>query len=386
MIARPHPRPHPHPIRAWIIFCRVVDHFGDAGFCWRLCLALADRGAAHGIGQVTLVIDAPDVLQKIQGPVQQHAVRVLDWESVSALPQADVVIEAFGCNPPQAFIESLKPGAISITLDYLATEAWADQTHGRPSPRPNPLAHQRYWFNPGFSKKTGGLLHGQWRHISKAERQQWRKLLINAEVRGTKNQGSYSQLHSNNDHNTNDHSNNDHSNVFLVLAFGYPDAPWAALKEIMQQHLPAPFTRVVFWQPKGLEYSQTEFDQILQACDLNFVRGEDSFVRAHWAAAGPWQVPFIWQPYRQEQNAHEDKLAGWAQSILRLKTLAPLHHMHWSWNHLGGRDLQTDWKELVGHWQAVRHSLHRQCLKLAGRAGLEDQLIKLVKNVHKRHL
>jgi hypothetical protein len=31
---------------------------------------------------------------------------------------------------------------------------------------------------------------------------------------------------------------------------------------------------------------QEHYDELLWACDINFVRGEDSFVRAHWAA-GP---------------------------------------------------------------------------------------------------
>ncbi|HEY9041301.1 MAG TPA: elongation factor P maturation arginine rhamnosyltransferase EarP, partial [Rheinheimera sp.] len=36
---------------------------------------------------------------------------------------------------------------------------------------------------------------------------------------------------------------------------------------------------------------------------INFVRGEDSVIRAHWAGK-----PFIWQIYRQQQQAHLEKL------------------------------------------------------------------------------
>ncbi|HLO77902.1 MAG TPA: elongation factor P maturation arginine rhamnosyltransferase EarP, partial [Magnetospirillum sp.] len=48
---------------------------------------------------------------------------------------------------------------------------------------------------------------------------------------------------------------------------------------------------------------QDEFDQLLRACDLNLVRGEDSFVRAQWAGR-----PFVWHIYPQEDGAHEAKL------------------------------------------------------------------------------
>ena len=43
--------------------------------------------------------------------------------------------------------------------------------------------------------------------------------------------------------------------------------------------------------------------ELLWACDVNFVRGEDSFVRAHWAAR-----PMVWQIYPQDDHAHRVKL------------------------------------------------------------------------------
>jgi uncharacterized repeat protein (TIGR03837 family) len=48
---------------------------------------------------------------------------------------------------------------------------------------------------------------------------------------------------------------------------------------------------------------QNDFDALLWACDVNFVRGEDSFVRAQWAAK-----PFVWHIYPQSENAHHVKL------------------------------------------------------------------------------
>src|SRR5690606_38622434 len=51
---------------------------------------------------------------------------------------------------------------------------------------------------------------------------------------------------------------------------------------------------------------QDDFDRLLWSCDLNVVRGEDSLVRAIWAAR-----PMIWQPYIQEEDAHLVKLEAW---------------------------------------------------------------------------
>ncbi|MES2092150.1 MAG: elongation factor P maturation arginine rhamnosyltransferase EarP, partial [Pseudomonadota bacterium] len=49
--------------------------------------------------------------------------------------------------------------------------------------------------------------------------------------------------------------------------------------------------------------TQDNFDRLLWACDLNFVRGEDSAVRALWAGR-----PHVWHIYPQDDGVHEDKL------------------------------------------------------------------------------
>jgi hypothetical protein len=354
----------------WIIFCRVVDHFGDAGFCWRLAVALRQLG----IARVILVIDRLTVLDDLRGSQRVDGVVVLPWnlaeeqwdqKGVPPEHQADVVMEAFACNPPPAYLQSLRPEAQWITLDYLATEPWADAVHGQLSPSPvfnHPAAKTRRWAVPGFSAATGGLLHGSWRHITPTERRAWRARLAGQPI---------------------------DDDVFLVLAFGYPDAPWSALETLLAKDLPTGFSSYRFWTPKGLEYSQAEFDQILQACDLNFVRGEDSFVRAHWASAGPWQVPFIWQPYRQEDNAHGDKLAGWLNQMVCSPVLTPLEAVHWAWNGIrpSGADealtLAQAWRATMAGFDAVTHALHRACLGLAGRPSLEAHLVAMCIREHK---
>lgn len=358
------------------IFCRIVDYFGDAGFCWRLAVALKRLGASN----VNLIIDRVNILDELRGTQREQGVIVLPWNvtqerwekhGVPVQEQCDLLIEAFACNPPQTFLQSLPAHAQWITLDYLATEAWADDAHGKPSPAPkvnHPAAKTRRWWIPGFSKATGGLLHGSWRHISKKERTAWRAELA---------------------HNTGRPIGDD---TFLILGFGYEDAPWHELELIMrntQQHnsqqcLPKGFRDFAIWRPKGIQYSQQEFDEILQACDLNFVRGEDSFVRAHWAAASPWKVPFVWQPYRQENKAHGHKLAGWLNQIMCHPKLLPLQDLHWAFNGLRpteshtGLTLETAWADFVGRFEESRDQLHKACLRLSGEESLERGLLRVL--------
>ena len=105
----------------------MVDNYGDAGFCWRLAVALKRLGS----GRVLLVTDRLDILDALCGGQHMVGVSVLPWKPteegwrLNGVPtdqQADVLIEAFACDLPAVYLQSLKPDTRWITLDYLATE------------------------------------------------------------------------------------------------------------------------------------------------------------------------------------------------------------------------------------------------------------------------
>jgi len=78
--------------------------------------------------------------------------------------------------------------------------------------------------------------------------------------------------------------------------------------------------------------SQTDYDHLLWSCDLNFVRGEDSFVRAMWAGR-----PFVWQAYPQQDGAHAAKIDAFLDRFLATADsalAAPLRHGWHAWNGL----------------------------------------------------
>jgi uncharacterized repeat protein (TIGR03837 family) len=80
--------------------------------------------------------------------------------------------------------------------------------------------------------------------------------------------------------------------------------------------------------------TQNGFDEMLWACDLNFVRGEDSLVRALWAGQ-----PFIWHIYPQDDNAHHAKLEAFLDWIQAPESLRKAHRV---WNGVE-----------VGEWPAL---------------------------------
>ncbi|MFC3217280.1 elongation factor P maturation arginine rhamnosyltransferase EarP [Comamonas sp. JC664] len=94
---------------------------------------------------------------------------------------------------------------------------------------------------------------------------------------------------------------------------------------LVQQLLPQPLPSQV---QLLLPCSQPEFDEMLWSCDLNFVRGEDSLVRALWAGQ-----PFVWQIYPQGVNAHHAKLEAFLDW---LDAPGSLRQAHAAWNGIPG--------------------------------------------------
>ena len=93
-----------HPRRV-DVFCRVIDNLGDLGVCWRLCRVLADRGML-----VRLWADDTRPLAWMAPEPVRTGIEVFDWscacdpDGLDAMPPADLWIEAFGCNLPEAFV------------------------------------------------------------------------------------------------------------------------------------------------------------------------------------------------------------------------------------------------------------------------------------------
>jgi uncharacterized repeat protein (TIGR03837 family) len=98
---------------------------------------------------------------------------------------------------------------------------------------------------------------------------------------------------------------------------------------------------------------QIRYDELLWSCDINFVRGEDSIVRALWAGR-----PFVWQIYPQEARAHWVKLEAFLE---RYGASAPpsagnaARAMMRAWNGIGETNLglRAAWGDFVAQRRAL---------------------------------
>ncbi len=277
------------PDRAWVrwdIYCRVVDNFGDIGVCWRLAAQLASLGDT-----VRLVVDDASALAWMAPQRAQASPRVtvLPWPGPkTGDPAPDVVIEAFGCDLPEEALRAMPASdPVWINLEYLSAEDYVERSHGLPSPRSDGL--RKWFFYPGFTERTGGLLlePGLMQQRQRFDRDAW------LAGRGcTRRLGER-----------------------VVSLFSYDNpaiGPWLqSLGEAPTLLLLTPglAQRQVQATPPAVRtvrlpwLDQAGFDHLLWASDLNAVRGEDSLVRALWAGA-----PFLWQAYPQHDGAHAAKL------------------------------------------------------------------------------
>jgi uncharacterized repeat protein (TIGR03837 family) len=149
------------------LFCKVIDNFGDIGICWRLARQLEQE---HHI-TVTLWVDDLVSFKKICPELniekdQQtlHNICVRHWsnqdEQFCVNEIADIVIEFFGCDIPPAYIATMaqcQPLPVWINLEGLSAEEWVEGCHTLPSSHPQ-YSLTKYFFFPGFTQKTGGLL------------------------------------------------------------------------------------------------------------------------------------------------------------------------------------------------------------------------------------
>jgi len=404
----------------WDIFCKVIDNHGDLGVCWRLSRQLAERGHA-----VRLWVDDARALDWMAPGARQGAcanITVLPWtQPLAPLPDedADVWVEAFGCEIAPEFIAhriaaSIKPPPVWINLEYLSAESYVERTHALPSPvLHGPAAGWNKWFfYPGFTPRTGGLLResdllGQQAAFDRAAWRRSRGIADGAlaaslfcyeppalaELLARWRQGV--------------------EGVHLLVTAGRAAEAvrqavllpplrsggglgWgqAALEQAQQALLDAPpppsqpspvnggRSKTLLRQPphagegetgKGngaltLDWlpplPQTAYDELLWACDLNFVRGEDSLVRALWAGQ-----PFVWQIYPQHDGAHHAKLQAFLDW---LRAPASLRGFHRVWNGIDSAPLPApDWPEWRACVQAARQ-------RLLAQQDLASQLISFV--------
>lgn len=373
------------PRRHWDIFCRLVDNFGDIGVCWRLARDLSE----HHPVSVRLWIDRPEAFFMLQPslrgqtlPLALDHVEVCEWcEPFAPADAAEVVIEAFACELPAAYLEAMvaRPRRpVWVDLDYLSAEAWVGDFHGLGSAHPG-SGLQRYFFFPGFEHNTGGLLRepglfAQRDHFRNRE-QARRGFLAALGVEAGADETLLVSLFC--------YENEALPELLALWTNGDREVlllmPQGRALGCVAAFLGQPDLQVGEHHRRGrlriqvLPFSdQAGYDRLLWICDLNFVRGEDSFVRAQWAAR-----PCVWHIYRQDAGVHLVKLDAFLARYCEGLDEADARALRAFWRQWNlERSLAEAWPRLAAALPALQRQAQRWSDALSRQTDLASQLVQ----------
>lgn len=363
------------------LFCKVVDNYGDIGICWRLARQLQRE---HGVA-VTLWVDDLETFKRICPGLNTLAetqsidgIVIRHWRAQDSgfMPRdvADIVIEFFACNIPEGYIEAMaqcEPRPVWLNLEGLTAEEWVEGCHRLPSRHPR-LPLTKHFFFPGFTAKTGGL-------ICEANLEDERR-------RFTEDPAAVHAFFDSLG------STQEEQQAFKVSLFCYPHAPVAALLDTWRNGdeqiaclVPEGVARDAVEAfiggpaPAGTAHThgmltvrvlpflpQADYDKLLWACDFNFVRGEDSFVRAQWA-----KKPFVWHIYPQDENLHHTKLRAFLGRYA--VGLDALTAFSLTWN--GARPDPVDWLALQAERPQILSLAENWCAKMQENGDMTSNLL-----------
>jgi uncharacterized repeat protein (TIGR03837 family) len=356
----------------WDLFCRVIDNHGDLGVCWRLAADLASRGQT-----VRLWCDDASALRWM-APQGAPGVTVLPWRD--PLPHevpAGVVIEAFGCDPPPAFVERMAAAPLPplwINLEYLSAEPYVERSHRLASPQGSGPGKglTKWFFYPGFTPRTGGLL----REPGLIERNSAHR----AAAEAYRPEGI--------------------DRVMLLFCYPNPALPTLLdalatdgqartllrvtpgfATEQVRQWLAGRSSPLGALSLEWLDYvDHPGFDARLAGSDFNAVRGEDSVIRALWAGR-----PLLWQIYPQHDEAHRAKLEAFLDHHLSL-SVGPddvvadtTRQLHLAWNGFATLDV-AGWQQGLATLfaPAAQHIARQRCNAQSLQPDLTRALLEFV--------
>ncbi len=306
----------------WDIFCTVVDNFGDIGVTWRFVKELSLQGK-----KIRLFLDRTDVLNRFESVIKPDIDRQEFGESVTVIKWSDntdfgnvgeteAVVEMFACHIPDRYVSQMNDNCLWINVEYLTAEDWIEDCHGLMS---LDRGRRKYFFFPGFTEKTGGVNFEHFQITEQYSHSDFTDMLFDCVNRLKKREKKNLLIFS-----VFTYANNVMADIICRYNFGNSIDPVFIMPEgLLLDYMLSNSSDCLkpiddkngnseiklFESTSGSTVavipmvSQDDYDEILRRCDMNFVRGEDSFIRAQMASK-----PFIWNIYPQDEQYHLVKL------------------------------------------------------------------------------
>lgn len=307
------------------IFCEIIDNYGDIGVVYRTAKELQK---IFPKSKIRAFLNRLDEFKKINSQVLDLPSQNIDGieyitfdylrDNANELLTAQVIIEAFGCQIPEEYMEiAYDNSELLINLEYLSAEDWIEDFHLQSSPLGRGKL-KKVFFMPGFTEKSGGIIadSNYLERIQKVlENKEFyeKKYLSDIEDRENKIVGTLFSYEKNFTPLLEDLKKLDKDVVILAMGEKTQDS----LRKIFKNFSIEDFRNSLKYGKIEIRFlnflNQEEYEELINIVDFNFVRGEDSFIRAVLTGK-----PYMWHIYCQEEYAHMDKIEGFLDKYRRV--------------------------------------------------------------------
>ncbi|MGL4307336.1 MAG: elongation factor P maturation arginine rhamnosyltransferase EarP [Cetobacterium sp.] len=304
-------------IRSIDIFCEIIDNFGDIGVVYRVAKELYVKYDKNV--KIRVFLNRLDEFMEINKKCQNLDFQEIEGieyitedyliKNIYTFETADVIIEAFGCNIYEGYLSKAKETSkLLLNLEYLSAENWVEDFHLQESPL-GAKSLKKYFFVPGFTEKTGGII-GDSLYLTRKEqvnnniKMYLDKYLKDFNLEYEKTMIGTIFSYEKNFLNLLQQLENINQDIFLIIM---GEKSQNSFKEIFKEISIEKFGKIYKYGKIKMYFidflNQEEYEELINAVDFNFVRGEDSFIRALLSGK-----PFLWHAYLQDDLAHMDKV------------------------------------------------------------------------------
>ena len=307
------------------IFCEIIDNYGDIGVVYRTAKELQK---IFPKSKIRAFLNRLDEFKKINSQVLDLPSQNIDGieyitfdylrDNANELLTAQVIIEAFGCQIPEEYMEiAYDNSELLINLEYLSAEDWIEDFHLQSSPLGRGKL-KKVFFMPGFTEKSGGVIADsnyleRIQRILENKEFYEKKYLSDIEDRENKIVGTLFSYEKNFTPLLEDLKKLDKDVVILAMGEKTQDS----LRKILKNFSIEDFRNSLKYGKIEIRFlnflNQEEYEELINIVDFNFVRGEDSFIRAVLTGK-----PYMWHIYCQEEYAHMDKIEGFLDKYRRV--------------------------------------------------------------------
>lgn len=344
-------------IKSIDIFCEVIDNYGDVGITYRLA---REFKRIYPNKKLRFIINQTKELNLIKKP---DNIETINYKDISKIQNpADLIIETFGCEIPKKYMDKVfKSSKLIINLEYFSAEDWVDDFHLQESILGGNL--KKYFFIPGLSKKSGGILLDndfleRKKKVKENKKYYLEKFKINEKYDLI---GSVFSYEKNFDFLIEELRKLDKKILLLILS-EKTQKNFIKYFDNNNNYDKIKIVKLPF-------FTYDKYEELLALCDFNLVRGEDSFVRALLLGK-----PFLWHIYPQEENIHIKKLESFLEKYCPDNEELKKTFINYNINKDDFSYFFRSFKEIEGYNKKYTDYLIKNC-------NLMEKLISFIENI-----